>query len=166
MIALQCRVSFYCTRWISYKDTTASQVALVVKNPPANAGDIRDLSSSPESGRSPRGGNGNPLQYSCLEKPMDRGAWQATVHRIEKSQIQLKQFSTEGQHPTITLTTIPVGCFWGRKQTGSRLDIYNQPSVYGTSQVAFVVKNLPSSAGDVRDLVSGRAPGGEHVNPL
>ena len=49
---------------------------------------------------------------------------------------------------------------------GSRLDIYNQPPVYGTSQVAFVVKNLPSSAGDVRDLGSGRSPGEEHVNPL
>ena len=49
---------------------------------------------------------------------------------------------------------------------GSRLDIYNQPPVYGTSQVAFVVKNLPSSAGDVRDLGSGRSPGGEHGNPL
>ena len=69
------------------------------------------MGSIPGSGRFPGEGRGIPLQYSCLEKPMDRGAWQATVHRIEKSQIQLKQFSTEGQHPTITLTTIPVGCF-------------------------------------------------------
>ena len=59
----------------------ASQVALVVKNPPANPGDIRDKGLIPGSGRSPREGNGNPLQYSCLENPMDRGAWQATVHR-------------------------------------------------------------------------------------
>ena len=50
----------------------ASQVALVVKNPPANAGDIRDVGSIPESGRSPEGGHGNPLQHSCLENPMDR----------------------------------------------------------------------------------------------
>ena len=50
-----------------------SQVVLVVKNPPANAGDVRDLGSIPESGRSPGEGNGNPLQYSCLENPMDRG---------------------------------------------------------------------------------------------
>ena len=150
----------------NYVGCRSSRLTLAVKNPPANAGDIRDLSSSPESGRSPRGGNGNPLQYSCLEKPLDRGAWQATVHRVAKSQMQLKQFSTEGRHPTITFTTIPVGCFWGRRQMGSRLDIYNQPPVYGTSQVAFVVKNLPSSAGDVRDLGSGRSPGGEHVNPL
>jgi len=60
----------------------ASQVALVVKNPPANAGDIRDAVSKPGLERSPGGGNGNPLQYSCLENPMDRGAWQATVHGV------------------------------------------------------------------------------------
>ena len=52
----------------------ASQVALVEKNPPANAGDARDMGLIPGSGRSPRGGNGHPLQY-CLENPMDRGAW-------------------------------------------------------------------------------------------
>ena len=54
---------------------TASQVVLVVKNLPANAGDVRDVSSIPGSGRSPGGGHGHPLQYSCLENPMDRGAW-------------------------------------------------------------------------------------------
>ena len=53
----------------------ASQVALMVKNPPANAGDLKDASSIPGSRRSPGGGHGNPLQYSCLENPMDRGAW-------------------------------------------------------------------------------------------
>ena len=57
----------------------ASQVALVVKNPLANAGDMRNMGSVPESGRFPGGGHGNPLQYSCLENPMDRGAWWATV---------------------------------------------------------------------------------------
>ena len=64
----------------------ASQVASVVKNPPANAGDIRVMGSIPESGRSPGEGNGNPLQYSCLQNPMDRGAWQTTVHAVAKSQ--------------------------------------------------------------------------------
>ena len=54
----------------------ASQVALGVKNPPANAGDIGDVSLTPGSGRSPAGRHDNPLQYSCLENPMDRGAWQ------------------------------------------------------------------------------------------
>ena len=53
---------------------TTSQVALAVKNLPANAGDVRDVGSIPELGRSPGGGNGYPLQYSCLENPMDRGA--------------------------------------------------------------------------------------------
>ena len=62
------------------KDKT-SQVALVVKNPPANAGDIRDTDSIPGSGRSPGGGHSNPLQYSCLDKPMDRGVRQAMVHK-------------------------------------------------------------------------------------
>ena len=57
----------------------------MVKNSPADAGDIRDVSSIPGSGRSPGGGHGNPLQYSCLENPMDRGAWWATDHRISES---------------------------------------------------------------------------------
>ena len=57
----------------------ASQVARVVKNPPANAGDVGDVGLSPGSGRSPGGQHGNPLQYSCLENPMDRGAWRAKV---------------------------------------------------------------------------------------
>ena len=67
----------------------ASQVALMVKNLPVNGGDI-DAGSTPGLGRSPGGGYGNPLQYSCLEDPMDRGAWQATVHRVTKSQTRLK----------------------------------------------------------------------------
>ena len=72
----------------------ASQVALVVKNPPANTEDIREAGSIPESGRSPGGGHGNPLQYACLENPMDRGNWQATVHIVARSWTQLKQLST------------------------------------------------------------------------
>ena len=57
------------------------------KNPPANAGDIRDAGSIPGSGRSSEEGHGNPLQYSCLENPMDRGAWWAKVHMVRKSRI-------------------------------------------------------------------------------
>ena len=68
---------------------SASQVTLVVKNPPANAGDKRDAGSIPRLGRSSGGGIGNPPQYSCWENPMDRGAWQATVQRVAKSQTQL-----------------------------------------------------------------------------
>ena len=63
-----------------------AQVVLVVKNMPANAGDVSDMGSNPVSGRSPGEGHGNPLQYSCVENPMDRGAWKATVHGIIKSQ--------------------------------------------------------------------------------
>ena len=73
----------------------ASRLALVVRNPPANAGDIRNISSNPELGRSPGGGHDNPLQYSCLENPMGRGAWQITVHGATKSQTSLKQPSTK-----------------------------------------------------------------------
>ena len=67
-----------------------SQVALVVKNPPAHTGDLRDEGSIPGSGRSPEGGHGNPFQYPCLENPMDRGALWATVHRVAESRTQLK----------------------------------------------------------------------------
>ena len=56
----------------------------VVKNPPADAGDSGDTGSIPGSGKSPGQGNDNPLQYSCLGNPMDRGAWWATVHRVSK----------------------------------------------------------------------------------
>ena len=62
----------------------------VVQNPSANAGDARDTGSASESERSPGGGNGNPIQYSCLGNPMDRGAWWATVHEVSKSQAQLR----------------------------------------------------------------------------
>ena len=79
--------------WLS-----TAQVAVVVKNPPASAGDIRDLGSIPGLGRSPRGENGNLLQFSCLENYMDKGAWRATVHGVAKSRTQLKQLSTHALH--------------------------------------------------------------------
>ena len=66
----------------------------MVKNPPANAGDVRNMGSIPGWGRSPGGGHGNPLQYSCLENPMGRGAWWAIVHRIAKRQTRLKRLNT------------------------------------------------------------------------
>ena len=71
----------------------ASQVAPVVKNLPANAGEVRDKGLIPGLGRSPAGGHGNLLQYSCLGNPRDRGAWWATVQRVAKSQTRVKQFS-------------------------------------------------------------------------
>ena len=72
-------------------DLAGNQVVLVVKNLPANAGDAGDVGSIPESGQSPGVRNGNPLQYSCLENPMDRENWRAIVHRVAKSWTQLKQ---------------------------------------------------------------------------
>ena len=74
---------------VSNSPDTCYQVALVVKNRPASAGNVRDTCSIPGSGRSPGGGHGNPFQYSCLENPMDRGAWWAMVQRVKKSQTQL-----------------------------------------------------------------------------
>ena len=68
----------------------ASQVVLVVKNPPAIAGDIKDSGSIPGLGRFSREGQGNPLQYSCLENPLDKRTWWATVHSVANSQTQLK----------------------------------------------------------------------------
>ena len=65
----------------------------VVQNLPANAGDTKDLGSIPGWGRCPGGENGYPLQYSCLESSMDRGAWQATVHRVTKSWTRLSMHS-------------------------------------------------------------------------
>ena len=71
---------------LSHLAPRASQVALAVKNLPANTGNIRDfnLGLIPRSGRSPGGGHGNPLRYSCLENPVDRGAWWATGYRVAK----------------------------------------------------------------------------------
>ena len=88
----------------------------MVKNPPASAGDIRDADSIPGLERSPGGGNGNPLQYFCLEKPTDRGAWRATVHRVAKSRTRLKQLS---MHP---------------ENTESKPLIALQPEFYGLLQ--------------------------------
>ena len=79
------------TEQLTCSHLRASQMALVVKNLPANAGDIRD------SGLIPGGGNSNPLQYSCLENPMDRGAWWAAVHRVTKSWTRLKGLSMHAQ---------------------------------------------------------------------
>ena len=74
------------------------QLVLVVKNSLANAGDIRDVGLIPGLGRSPGKWHGNLLQYSCLENPMDRGAWWATVHEVTNTWTQLKQLSIHA-HP-------------------------------------------------------------------
>ena len=74
---------------ISFRHYGAYQVTLMVRNLPVNAGDTRDAGSIPGLGRSSGEGNGNPLQYSCLENSMDRGAWQATVHGPTKIQTRM-----------------------------------------------------------------------------
>ena len=77
----------------------ASQVVLVIKNLPTNAGNPRDKGLIPKLGRSPGGGPGNPLQYFCLENPMDRGAWGTIVYGVTQSQTWLEQLSMyEGMH--------------------------------------------------------------------
>ena len=73
----------------------------VVKNP---AADARDVGSIPGSGKFPGGGNGNLLQFSCLENPMDRQAWQATVHRVTKCQTRKKQLNIQGVFTGTSLT--------------------------------------------------------------
>ena len=77
-------------------------MVLVVKNLPAKAVDVRDTGGIPGSGRSPGGGHGNPLQYSCLENPIYRGAWQATVHRF--AELDMTESNTlactHALHPT------------------------------------------------------------------
>ena len=88
----------------------AFQVALVVKNPPANAGDVEDAGLIPASGRSPEGGPGNPLQYSYRENPMDRGAWWAAVHGITKSRISCQDISEiDNQIVNTTMRKLIIG---------------------------------------------------------
>ena len=89
------------TCWVSW-------VALVVKNLPANEGDVREVGSIPGLGRSPGKGYRNPLPYSCLENPMDREAWWATVHGVAKSWTWLKWLSTH-THSHLLAVWKPLG---------------------------------------------------------
>ena len=82
---------------------------IVVKNLPDDAGNLRDVGSIPESGRSPGGGHGNPLQYSCLENPVDRGAWWAMVHRVTNCWTQLKRLGTHTQMLCSCIFKVPSG---------------------------------------------------------
>ena len=84
----------------------ASQVAQLDKEPTYNAGDTGDVGSIPGSERFPGGRHGKPLQYSCLENPMDTGAWQSTIHRVTKSRTWLKRLSTCAHTHTHTHTSI------------------------------------------------------------
>ena len=85
-------------------------MTLVVENPPANVGHTTDAGSVPESGRSPGGGKGNLLQYSCLKNLMHRGDWWATVHRLTKRQKRLKRLSTHiiGKRPLTEVSILVI----------------------------------------------------------
>ena len=103
----QCILKTNKTNWSSSYTIWASQVALVIKNPPANAGDLRDTVSVLGLGRFPGGGHSEPLQYSCLENTMDRRACWATVHRVAKSWTRLKWLSRHAcMHAYIMLPCI------------------------------------------------------------
>ena len=88
------------------------------------AGDIRDMGSIPGSGRSPGGGPGNPLQYSCLENPMDRGARQATVHGVAKSRTQLKALNTHA-------------CTWKACEANCMFQPWSQVSLFHNVTITF-----------------------------
>ena len=92
----------------------ASQMALVVNNLPPNVEHVRDMSLILELGRSPGEGHGDPLQYSCLENPMDKGAWQVTVHGFAQSWTKLKWFSTHRKQLCMH------ACIWARVNRVSR----------------------------------------------
>ena len=96
---------------VSFTQIAAVTPVLVVKNPPGNAGDIRDAGSILGLGRSPGGGHSNPYQYSYLENSMDRGAWRATVHGATKSQTRLSGPVHTRTH-THTHTPLEYGCSW------------------------------------------------------
>ena len=106
-LILRCITYTHIFAYISHR-IGASQVALVVKNPPVNARDVRDMGSNPRLGRSPGGGHGNPLQYSCMENPMDKRDWQAKVHGVTKMWTRLKWLSTHycWKHTQETARTI------------------------------------------------------------
>ena len=107
-------------------------MGLVIKNPPASEGDLRDSSSVPGLGRSLGGGHGKPLQYSCLKSPMDRGAWQATVHGVTKSCTRLS-----------TMNTMPNVHWEDKLPLDENMELYLIKKTTWASLVAQVVKNPP-----------------------
>ena len=113
--------------------------------PPASAIDIRDMNSIPGSGRFPGEGHGNPLQYSCLENPMDRGAWRATVHSITKSWTRRKQLSTAAQHNVNFCYLLFIkNCFKSLKFASSSLFFFSffLPSFFFHASLPFLSPSL------------------------
>ena len=114
---------------------TSSATNSVVKNLPANEGDTGDTDLIPGLGKSPGGGNGNPLQHSCLGYPMDRGAWTATVHGVPKSQTQLSNWA----HTHIHCSRVT----W-KTRTSELSRVFNQDSIYTVGYLLLFVKLHPT----------------------
>ena len=137
---------------------------VVVKNPPANAEEVRDVGWIPGSGRSPRGEHGYPLQYSCLENPMYRGVWQATVHRVTKSQTRLKRLSRHTPTFPANLAAQRVeGC--GHQDTKNIL----QPLLHLSNPRETKIKHQTTKSGSEPsavcvDKTSGQESGDEDLN--
>ena len=112
----------------------------MVKNPPANAGD-GDAGSIPGLGRSPGGGHSNPLQYPCLENPMDRGTWQATVYGVTKSRTQL---SMHTHMPLEGCLGTPLAPFFSSVQSLSRVQLFSTPCT-AARQASLSITNSRSS---------------------
>ena len=152
----QTALSTKSTSYSRLESCGASQVELEVKNPPANAGDIRDMSSIPGWGRSDAGGLGHPPRHSCLENPMGRGVWRVTVHEVAKSQMWLRDFTgteleaaacreplTSGARKAVLST-----CPWSRGLKGVRWDVLQAVSaVIGEERGCRVFTPGPSPPG-------------------
>ena len=136
---------------------------LVVKNLPANTGNIRDTGSIPGSGRSTGGGHGNPPQYSCLEHPIDRGAWRARIHRVTKSRTWLKQFSTHEYMQSVFSYTPSRASTVIKGRTGDFLKAWRPPTP-GSLEDHVSVTASPSLNGTEKTLpgcwADWRIPGG------
>ena len=102
----RCKSTVQILLWVMWRELGTFQVALVVKNLPANARDTKDSGSIPGWGRCPGGGHNNPLQYSCLENPVDRRACWTTVHWVTESRTHLKQLGTAQQRKLTTVWKI------------------------------------------------------------
>ena len=131
-----------------------------VKHPPATAGDTGDMGLIPGSGRSPEGGHGNPLQYSCLENPMDRGAWQVIVHGVRRSQTRLKWLSTHAHTQIIKNTKHR--CKRQKYNMSTKKDFPDHRGPYKTREDSAVdgrTKRVSSHKTPRR----GSAPGADHL---
>ena len=125
----------------------ASHMVLVVKNPPANAGDIGDMGLIPGAGRSPEGEHGNPLQYPCLEIPMDGWAWWATVHRVAKVRHDLATKPTYlPKSFNVDMTSLSIYSHSKIKNNESSLDSETREKHFGQMAALFLheVKAKPS----------------------